>query len=169
MGKELTQFYSVFLVLLLLGGVIFDPHPLKMGIMGGEFQNWVGTSYLTLLNVREMWPSFTYPEKTVNFYEVKSVEPSCTLKMTKSQKKLGRVCAYTPVYTQIREGGGQIWPPPSRIGLRQFPSCCSRTFQGGFCNVWSAYVRNCRNTSWHCQMAEGEDYRSLYIIICGYN
>ena len=34
-------------------GVIFDPHPLKMGIMGGEFQNWVGTSYLTDIDARQ--------------------------------------------------------------------------------------------------------------------
>ena len=51
----------------------------------------------------------------MNFYEVKCVAPSYTLKIMKSQKKLGRVCAYTPVYTQIRDGGGQIWPPPSRV------------------------------------------------------
>ena len=38
-------------------------------------------------------------------------------------------------------------------------SCCSRTLQGGFCNVWSADVWNCRNTLRHCQMAEREDYR----------
>ena len=38
-------------------------------------------------------------------------------------------------------------------------SCCSRTPKGGFCNVCSADVWNCRNTLRHCQMAEREDYR----------
>ena len=33
------------------GGQIF-PHPLKMGVMGGRFKNWVGTSYLTKIDAR---------------------------------------------------------------------------------------------------------------------
>ena len=51
-------------------------------------------------------PTFTVPEKTVTFFGVKPVVPSFTLKMRKSHKKLARVYAYTPAYTQIRDGGG---------------------------------------------------------------
>ena len=56
-------------------------------------------------------PTFLVPEKTVNFFEVKPVVPSSTLKMRKSHKKLARVYAYTHAYTQIRDGGGRSPPP----------------------------------------------------------
>ena len=55
----------------------------------------------------------------MNFFEVKCVAPSYTLKIMKSQKKLARVCVYTPAYTQIREGGAIYGPPPNRIGLTE--------------------------------------------------
>ena len=56
-------------------------------------------------------PTFFVPEKTLNFFEVKPVVPSSTLKMRKSHKKLARVYAYTHAYTQIRDGGGKSAPP----------------------------------------------------------
>ena len=37
--KFLTLFNPAFLVLNLLGGGQICPHPLKMGVMGGRFQN----------------------------------------------------------------------------------------------------------------------------------
>ena len=61
-------------------------------------------------------PTFIFPVKTVNFFGVKRVASSSTLKMRKSHKKSARVYAYTHAYTQIRDGRGQIWPP-SQIGL----------------------------------------------------
>ena len=51
------------------------------------------------------------PWKTVIFFGVESVVPSSTLKITKSQKKLARLYAYTLAYTQIRDGGGRSAPP----------------------------------------------------------
>ena len=47
----------------------------------------------------------------MNFFGVKRVAPSSTLKMRKSHKKSARVYAYTHAYTQIREGGGKSAPP----------------------------------------------------------
>ena len=35
------------------GGGQICPHPLKMGVMGGRFKNWVGTSYLTKIDARQ--------------------------------------------------------------------------------------------------------------------
>ena len=72
------------------------------------------------MKVGQIGPTFLVPEKTVNFFGVKHVVPSSTLKMRKSHKKLARVYAYTHAYTQIRDGGGKSAPPPSRIGLRGF-------------------------------------------------
>ena len=63
------------------------------------------------MKVGQIGPTFVVPGKTVIFLGVKSVVPSSTLKMTKSQKKLARVCAYTPAYTQICDGGGKSAPP----------------------------------------------------------
>ena len=51
--------------------------------------------------------------KTVNFFGVKRVAPSSTLKMRKSHKKSARVYAYTHAYTQLRDGGGRSAPPGS--------------------------------------------------------
>ena len=48
----------------------------------------------------------------VYYHGVKYVVSPFTLKMRKSHKKLARVYAYTHAYTQIRDGGGQICPPP---------------------------------------------------------
>ena len=50
---HLTLFNPGFLVLNLLGGGQICPHPLTMGVMGGRFQNWVGTSYLTEIDARQ--------------------------------------------------------------------------------------------------------------------
>ena len=51
--SSLTLFNPGFLVLNLLGGGQICPHPLTMGVMGGRFQNWVGTSYLTEIDARQ--------------------------------------------------------------------------------------------------------------------
>ena len=48
----LTLFVPGILVLIWLGGGQICPHPLKMGVMGGRFKNWVGTSYLTKIDAR---------------------------------------------------------------------------------------------------------------------
>ena len=70
------------------------------------------------MKVGQIGPTFLVPEKTVNFFGVKHVLPSSTLKMRKSHKKLARVYAYTHAYTQIRDGGGRSAPPPALIGLK---------------------------------------------------
>ena len=70
------------------------------------------------MKVGQIGPTLLVPEKTVNFFWVKPVVPSFILKMRKSHKKSACVYAYTHACTQIRDGGGQIWPPPSQIGLR---------------------------------------------------
>ena len=64
------------------------------------------------MKVGQIGPTFLAPVKTVNFFWVKPVVPSSTLKMRKSHKKLARVYAYTHAYTQIRDGGGKSAPPP---------------------------------------------------------
>ena len=64
------------------------------------------------MKVGQIGPTFLVPEKTVNFFGVKHVVPSSTLKMRKSHKKLACVYAYTHAYTQIRDGGGKSAPPP---------------------------------------------------------
>ena len=69
------------------------------------------------MKVGQIGPTFVVPGKTVIFLGVKSVVPSSTLKMRKSQKKLAPVYAYIPAYTRIRDGGGKSAPPPSLIGL----------------------------------------------------
>ena len=69
------------------------------------------------MKVEQIGPTFWVPEKTVNFFGVKPVVPSYTLKMRKSHKKSAHVYAYTHAYTQIRDGGGR-YGPPSQIGLK---------------------------------------------------
>ena len=69
------------------------------------------------MKVGQIGPTFWVPEKTVNFFGVKLVVPSYTLKMRKSHKKSARVYAYTHAYTQLRDGGGRSAPPPGLIGL----------------------------------------------------
>ena len=64
-----------------------------------------------LMKVGQIGPTFLAPEETVNFFWVKPVVTSSTLKMRKSHKKLARVYAYTHAYTQIRDGGGKSAPP----------------------------------------------------------
>ena len=64
------------------------------------------------MKVGEIGPTFVVPEKNCDFFWVKPVVPSSTLKMRKSHKKLARVYAYTHAYTQIRDGGGKSAPPP---------------------------------------------------------
>ena len=63
------------------------------------------------MKVGQIGPTFVVSGKTVIFFEVESVVPYSTIKMTKSQKKLAPVCAYTPAYTRIRDGGGKSAPP----------------------------------------------------------
>ena len=62
------------------------------------------------MKVEQIGPTFWVPEKTVNFFGVKPVIPSYTLKMRKSHKKSAHVYAYTHAYTQIRDGGGRSAP-----------------------------------------------------------
>ena len=57
------------------------------------------------------WTNFYFSWETVNFFGVKHVAPSSTLKMRKSHKKSARVYAYTHAYTQLRDGGGRSTPP----------------------------------------------------------
>ena len=59
------------------------------------------------MKVGQIGPTFVTPGKTVNFFEVKRVAPSSTLKMRKSKKKLAPVYAYTRTYMRIRDGGGK--------------------------------------------------------------
>ena len=65
------------------------------------------------MKIGHFGPTFIFPVKTVNFFGVKRVAPSSTLKMRKSHKKSARVYAYTHAYTQLREGGGRSAPPGS--------------------------------------------------------
>ncbi len=65
------------------------------------------------MKIGHFGPTFIFPVKTVNFFEVKRVAPSSTLKMRKSHKKSARVYAYTHAYTQSHEGGGRSAPPGS--------------------------------------------------------
>ena len=68
------------------------------------------------MKIGHFGPTFIFPGKTVNFFGVKHVAPSSTLKMRKSHKKSARVYAYTHAYTQLRDGGGRS-APPGLIGL----------------------------------------------------
>ena len=77
-----------------------------------------------LMKVGQIGPTFLVPEKTVNFFRVKPAVSSFTLKMRKSHKKLARVYAYTHAYTQIRDGGGQICPPPGNNRVKSFLKVC---------------------------------------------
>ena len=63
------------------------------------------------------WTNFCNSWENGEFFGVKSVALSSTLKMRKSKKKLAPVYAYTPAYTRIRDGGGKSAPPPGLIGL----------------------------------------------------
>ena len=72
------------------------------------------------MKIGHFGPTFIFPGKTVNFFGVKHVAPSSTLKMRKSHKKSARVYAYTHAYTQLRDGGGRSAPPPGPIGLKIF-------------------------------------------------
>ena len=65
------------------------------------------------MKIGHFGPTFIFPGKTVNFFGVKHVAPSSTLKMRKSHKKSARVYAYTHAYTQLRDGGGRSAPPGS--------------------------------------------------------
>ena len=65
------------------------------------------------MKIGHFGPTFIFPGKTVNFFGVKHVAPSSTLKMRKSHKKSARVYAYTHAYTQLRDGGGRSAPPRS--------------------------------------------------------
>ena len=56
------------------------------------------------------------------------------IKMGKSHKKLAPVYAYPHAYTQIRDRGGWLGPPPPRIGLtRQKNTPLSENGEGGSC------------------------------------
>ena len=59
------------------------------------------------------WTNFYFSWENGEFFGVKHVAPSSTLKMRKSHKKSARVYAYTHAYTQLRDGGGRSAPPRS--------------------------------------------------------
>ena len=85
------------------------------------------------MKIGHFGPTFIFPVKTVNFFGVKRVAPSSTLKMRKSHKKSTGVYAYTHAYTQIRDGGGKSASPPSLIGL-------TKTFCSAF--IWDNIKNN---------------------------
>ena len=78
------------------------------------------------MKIGHFGPTFIFPVKTVNFFGVKRVAPSSTLKMRKSHKKSARVYAYTHAYTQLREGGGKSAPPPTVANF--WPLCGNGLF-----------------------------------------
>jgi len=63
------------------------------------------------------WTNFYFSWENGDFFGVKHVAPSSTLKMRKSHKKSARVYAYTHTYPQLRDGGGRS-APPGLIGLK---------------------------------------------------
>ena len=65
------------------------------------------------MKVGQIGPIFIFPVKTVRFYWVESLVTSSILKMRKSHKKLAPVYAYPHAYTQIRDRGGWLGPPPT--------------------------------------------------------
>ena len=72
------------------------------------------------MKVGHFGPTFIFTEKTVNFFGVKCVETSSTLKMRKSHKKSARVYAYTHGYKQLRDAGGRSAPPGSyRVNVHE--------------------------------------------------
>ena len=76
------------------------------------------------MKIGHFGPTFIFPGKTVNFFGVKHVAPSSTLKMRKSHKKSARVYAYTHAYTQLRDGGGRSASPGSyRVKVRSCVLC----------------------------------------------
>ena len=83
------------------------------------------------MKIGHFGPTFIFPGKTVNFFGVKHVAPSSTLKMRKSHKKSARVYAYTHAYTQLRDGAGRSAPTPGLIGLK-LPLMIFLFFPGGF-------------------------------------
>ena len=65
------------------------------------------------------WTNFYFSCENGDFFGVKRVAPSSTLKNRKSKKKLASLYAHTHAYTQIRDGEGKSASPPSQIGLNQ--------------------------------------------------
>ena len=70
------------------------------------------------MKVGQIGPTFIFPGKTVTFLLVESLVTSSILKMRKSHKKLAPSYAYPLAYTQIRDRGGTLCPPPPLIGLK---------------------------------------------------
>ena len=72
---------------------------------------------MRFVRVGHFGPTFVFPVKTVNFFGVKRVAPSSTLKMRKSKKNQH---VYTHTHMRIRNYvtvGADLPPPPSIIGL----------------------------------------------------
>ena len=65
------------------------------------------------MKVGQIGPTFIFPGKTVTFLLVESLVTSSILKMRKSHKKLAPSYAYPLAYTQIRDRGGTLCPPPA--------------------------------------------------------
>ena len=83
------------------------------------------------MKVGQIGPTFIFPVKTVTFYWVESLVTSSILKMRKSHKKLAPVYAYPHAYTQIRDRGGWLGPPPPWIGLKEIKASN---------NIWPFHV-----------------------------
>ena len=65
------------------------------------------------MKVGQIGPTFIFPGKTVTFLFVESLVTSSILKMRKRHKKLAPTYAYPLAYTQIRDRGGTLCPPPA--------------------------------------------------------
>ena len=79
------------------------------------------------MKVGQIGPTFIFPGKTVTFLLVESLVTSSILKMRKSHKKLAPSYAYPLAYTQIRDRGGTLCPPPALNRVKErgiFPACC---------------------------------------------
>ena len=72
------------------------------------------------MKIGHFGPTFIFPGKTVNFFGVKHVAPSSTLKMRKVTKNQH---VYTHTHTRIRNYVmvGADLPPPGLIGLNKGP------------------------------------------------
>ena len=78
------------------------------------------------MKVGQIGPTFIFPGKTVTFLLVESLVTSSILKMRKSHKKLAPSYAYPLAYTQIRDRGGTLCPPPALNRVNSNPSLTSR-------------------------------------------
>ena len=86
-------------------------------------KKWLFSGFMRFVRVPPyenwaFWTNFYFSWENGEFFGVKHVAPSSTLKMRKSHKKSARVYAYTHAYTQLRDGGGISAPLLGLIGLK---------------------------------------------------